>query len=64
MPTYDFECPKGHVVEVHCRMDERDIARPCPEHKCAMWRKLTVPLGVQWAGHFENRHAKVADGDW
>ena len=64
MPAYDFTCPKGHVVEVHCSMGERKLAKKCPEHGEVMRRKWTPPMGVQWAGHFENRHAKLADGDW
>lgn len=30
MPTYDFECPNGHVFEVRCSVADREKEHFCP----------------------------------
>ncbi len=36
MPTYVFECPKGHHTEVVCRYDDRPPTTECEFEGCSL----------------------------
>lgn len=61
---YDYRCPVCHEeAEFERKIAHRDDIATCSNDH-VMVRVLSNPLGVLWAGKFENRFAKVRDGDW
>jgi len=49
MPTYDYECPKGHRFEVFQRMTDKPVAT-CPECKARARRKISGGAGFLFKG--------------
>ena len=49
MPTYDYECPKGHRFEVFQKMTDEPVAE-CPECGAAASRKISGGAGFLFKG--------------
>jgi putative FmdB family regulatory protein len=49
MPTYDYECPKGHRFEVFQKMSD-DPAAACPECGAPATRKISGGAGFLFKG--------------
>jgi len=49
MPTYDYECPKGHRFEVFQKMTDEPIAA-CPECGAPASRKISGGAGFLFKG--------------
>jgi putative FmdB family regulatory protein len=49
MPTYDYECPKGHRFEVFQRMSDRPVAT-CPKCKARARRVISGGAGFLFKG--------------
>ena len=49
MPTYEYECPKGHTFEVFQKMTDEPIAK-CPECGKKARRKISGGAGFLFKG--------------
>jgi len=49
MPTYDYECPKGHRFEVFQKMTDEPVAA-CPECGAPASRKISGGAGFLFKG--------------
>lgn len=49
MPTYDYECPKGHRFEVIQRMSDKPTAT-CPKCKARARRQISGGAGFLFKG--------------
>ena len=49
MPTYDYECPKGHRFEVFQRMTDKPVAT-CPKCKARARRQISGGAGFLFKG--------------
>ncbi|MBM4184766.1 MAG: zinc ribbon domain-containing protein [Gemmatimonadetes bacterium] len=49
MPTYDYECPKGHRFEVVQRMTDKPVAS-CPRCKARARRQISGGAGFLFKG--------------
>ena len=49
MPTYDYECPKGHRFEVFQRMTDKPVAA-CPKCKARGRRVISGGAGFLFKG--------------
>ncbi len=49
MPTYEYECPKGHAFEVFQRMTDDPFAE-CPECGAGARRKISGGAGFLFKG--------------
>jgi len=49
MPTYDYECPKGHRFEVFQKMTDEPVA-VCPECGAPATRKISGGAGFLFKG--------------
>ena len=49
MPTYEYECPKGHRFEVFQRMTDKPLAA-CPKCKARAQRKISGGAGFLFKG--------------
>jgi putative FmdB family regulatory protein len=49
MPTYDYECPKGHSFEVFQKMTSKPVAK-CPECGAKARRKISGGAGFLFKG--------------
>lgn len=49
MPTYDYECPKGHRFEVFQKMTDEPVAE-CPECGADATRKISGGAGFLFKG--------------
>ena len=49
MPTYDYECPKGHRFEVFQRMSDDPVSE-CPECGAPAQRKISGGAGFLFKG--------------
>jgi putative FmdB family regulatory protein len=49
MPTYDYECPKGHRFEVFQKMTDEPVA-VCPECGAAATRQISGGAGFLFKG--------------
>jgi len=49
MPTYEYECPKGHAFEAFQKMTDKPIAK-CPECGKAARRKISGGAGFLFKG--------------
>jgi putative FmdB family regulatory protein len=49
MPTYDYECPKGHRFEVFQKMTDEPVA-DCPECGAPATRKISGGAGFLFKG--------------
>ncbi len=41
MPLYDYECPKGHRIEISCRIDDRPKKPVCKKCRSRMKQIIT-----------------------
>ncbi len=49
MPTYDYECPKGHRFDVFQKMSDEPVSK-CPQCGGAAQRKITGGAGFLFKG--------------
>jgi putative FmdB family regulatory protein len=49
MPTYDYECPKGHTFELFQKMSDEPVAK-CPECGAKASRKISGGAGFLFKG--------------
>jgi len=49
MPTYDYECPKGHRFELFQKMSDEPVAE-CPECGARSERKISGGAGFLFKG--------------
>jgi putative FmdB family regulatory protein len=49
MPTYEYECPKGHRFEVFQRMTDKPVAT-CPKCKARARRQISGGAGFLFKG--------------
>jgi len=49
MPTYEYECPKGHLFEAFQKMTDEAVAK-CPECGKAARRKISGGAGFLFKG--------------
>lgn len=49
MPTYEYECPKGHTFEVFQKMTDEPVAK-CPECGKKARRKISGGAGFLFKG--------------
>jgi putative FmdB family regulatory protein len=49
MPTYEYECPKGHRFDVFQRMTDKPVAT-CPKCKARARRKISGGAGFLFKG--------------
>jgi putative FmdB family regulatory protein len=49
MPTYDYECPKGHRFEIFQKMSDEPVSK-CPECGAKARRKISGGAGFLFKG--------------
>ena len=49
MPTYEYECPKGHAFDVFQKMTDEPVAK-CPECGAKARRKISGGAGFLFKG--------------
>jgi len=49
MPTYEYECPKGHTFDLFQKMTDEPVA-PCPECGESATRKISGGAGFLFKG--------------
>lgn len=68
MPTYIYECDRGHRHEINRYVLDRDEPFYCPlcnrDGEKALCRRLFNVPGVTWNGAFGNRDEQVSRGTW
>jgi putative FmdB family regulatory protein len=69
MPTYDYECPKGHRFEVFQRMSDEPVSS-CPTCGAPAMRKISGGAGFLFKGegfyitdHRSDEYKKKASSD-